>query len=164
MPGIQEATPPENDLAFLTAARIPDPRTPVCRKPLRETSNRFFITLPEKECNATFIALRVKKVQSPLALSDKMLKKTRTPTFFYEKPRMSGIFEQQRWVSRIPRNYRGAVYGWDQTMDNSGPGRMAPKIPIKNLYLAGAWTSPGGGYGAVIPSGLAFFAEVMKMR
>ncbi len=63
---------------------------------------------------------------------------------------------------RYTRNYRGAVYGWDQTMDNSGPGRMAPKTPIKNLYLAGAWTSPGGGYGAVIPSGLACFAEIMK--
>jgi all-trans-retinol 13,14-reductase len=63
---------------------------------------------------------------------------------------------------RYTRNYRGAVYGWDQTMDNSGPSRMAPKTPIKNLYLAGAWTSPGGGYGAVIPSGLACFAEIMK--
>jgi len=63
---------------------------------------------------------------------------------------------------RYTRNYRGAVYGWDQTLDNSGPSRMAPKTPIKNLYLAGAWTSPGGGYGAVIPSGLSCFAEIMK--
>lgn len=63
---------------------------------------------------------------------------------------------------RYTRNYRGAVYGWDQTMDNSGPSRMAQKTPIKNLYLSGAWTSPGGGYGAVIPSGLACFAEIMK--
>ena len=63
---------------------------------------------------------------------------------------------------RYTRNYRGAVYGWDQTLDNSGPRRMAPKTPIKNLYLAGAWTSPGGGYGGVIPGGLACFAEIMK--
>ena len=63
---------------------------------------------------------------------------------------------------RYTRNYRGAVYGWDQTVDNSGPNRLAPKTPIKNLYLAGAWTRPGGGYGAVIPSGLACFAEIMK--
>jgi len=63
---------------------------------------------------------------------------------------------------RFTRNYRGAVYGWDQTLDNSGPSRMAPKTPIKNLYLAGAWTSPGGGYSAVIPSGLGCFAEIMK--
>lgn len=63
---------------------------------------------------------------------------------------------------RYTRNYRGAVYGWDQTLDNSGPRRMAQKTPIKNLYLAGAWTNPGGGYSAVIPSGLACFAEIMK--
>jgi len=28
--------------------------------------------------------------------------------------------------------------------------------------LAGAWTRPGGGYGAVIPSGLQCFGEVMQ--
>jgi len=54
------------------------------------------------------------------------------------------------------------VYGWDQTLDNSGSNRLPYATPIKGLYLAGAWTSPGGGYGAVIPSGLACFAEIMK--
>ncbi|MCJ7611394.1 MAG: NAD(P)/FAD-dependent oxidoreductase, partial [Candidatus Aminicenantes bacterium] len=63
---------------------------------------------------------------------------------------------------RYTSNYRGAVYGWDQTLDNSGPNRLAHKTPVKNLFLAGAWTNPGGGYGAVIPSGLACFAEIMK--
>ncbi len=63
---------------------------------------------------------------------------------------------------RYTSNYRGAVYGWDQTLDNSGPRRMPHKTPVKNLYLAGAWTSPGGGYGGVIPSGLQCFAEIMK--
>ena len=63
---------------------------------------------------------------------------------------------------RYTRNYRGAVYGWDQTLGNSGPSRLPYKTPIKNLYLAGAWTSPGGGYGGVLPSGLACFAEIMK--
>ncbi|MCX6560617.1 MAG: NAD(P)/FAD-dependent oxidoreductase [Candidatus Aminicenantes bacterium] len=63
---------------------------------------------------------------------------------------------------RYTGNYRGAIYGWDQTVGNSGPQRMAPKTPIKNLYLAGAWTSPGGGYAAVVPSGLQCFAEIMK--
>lgn len=63
---------------------------------------------------------------------------------------------------RYTGNYRGAVYGWDQTLDNSGQNRMPHKTPVKNLYLAGAWTSPGGGYGAVIPSGLECFAEIIK--
>jgi phytoene dehydrogenase-like protein len=63
---------------------------------------------------------------------------------------------------RYTGNYRGAIYGWDQTVNNSGPQRMAHKTPLKNLFLAGAWTSPGGGYGAVIPSGLECFSEIMK--
>lgn len=60
------------------------------------------------------------------------------------------------------RNYRGAIYGWDQTLDNSGPDRLPHKTPIKNLYLSGAWTSPGHGYSAVFASGLQCFAEIMK--
>jgi phytoene dehydrogenase-like protein len=63
---------------------------------------------------------------------------------------------------RYTSNYRGAIYGWDQTLDNSGPRRLPYKTPIKNLYLAGAWTQPGHGYTAVIPSGLQCFGEIMK--
>lgn len=63
---------------------------------------------------------------------------------------------------RYTSNYRGAIYGWDQTLDNSMPRRLPHKTPVKNLYLAGAWTQPGHGYGAVIPSGLECFGEIMK--
>jgi prolycopene isomerase len=63
---------------------------------------------------------------------------------------------------RYTGNYRGAIYGWDQTLDNVEPRRLGHKTPIKNLYLAGAWTRPGGGYGAVIPSGLQCFGEIME--
>ena len=62
---------------------------------------------------------------------------------------------------RFTSNPRGAIYGWDQTVDNSGQRRFPQKTPIKNLYLSGAWTFPGGGYGACIPSGLACFGQVM---
>lgn len=63
---------------------------------------------------------------------------------------------------RFTSNPRGAIYGWDQTVDNSGQRRFPQRTPVKNLYLAGAWTFPGHGYGACVPSGLACFAEVMK--
>jgi len=63
---------------------------------------------------------------------------------------------------RYTGNYRGAIYGWDQTMNNTGPNRVPHSTPVKNLYLAGAWTQPGHGYGGVIPSGLECFAEIMK--
>jgi len=63
---------------------------------------------------------------------------------------------------RYTRNYRGAIYGWDQTVNNSGASRVPHRTPIRNLFLAGAWTSPGHGYGAVIPSGLQCFAAIME--
>jgi prolycopene isomerase len=63
---------------------------------------------------------------------------------------------------RYTGNYRGAVYGFDQTLNNSGQNRLGHKTPIKNLYLAGAWSRPGHGYGAVIPSGLECFGEIMQ--
>ena len=63
---------------------------------------------------------------------------------------------------RYTGHYRGAVYGWDQTMNNTGPNRVPHSTPIEDLYLAGAWTQPGHGYGAVVPSGLQCFAEIMK--
>jgi all-trans-retinol 13,14-reductase len=63
---------------------------------------------------------------------------------------------------RYTSNYRGAIYGWDQTVNNSGGRRVGHTTPIRNLFLAGAWTRPGHGYGAVIPSGLECFSEIMK--
>ena len=63
---------------------------------------------------------------------------------------------------RYTGHHRGAIYGWDQTVNNSGSARVGHETPIKNLYLAGAWSRPGHGYGAVIPSGLECFAEIMK--
>jgi prolycopene isomerase len=63
---------------------------------------------------------------------------------------------------RFTGHPRGAIYGFDQTVDNSGQRRFPQKTPIKNLYLAGAWTFPGHGYGACVPSGLSCFAQVMR--
>jgi all-trans-retinol 13,14-reductase len=63
---------------------------------------------------------------------------------------------------RYTSNYRGAVYGWDQTMNNSGQSRLAHHTPVKNLYLSGAWTKPGHGYGGVLWSGLECFGEIMQ--
>jgi all-trans-retinol 13,14-reductase len=63
---------------------------------------------------------------------------------------------------RYTSNYRGAAYGWDQTLDNSGATRVPHETPVKNLYLSGAWTRPGHGYGGVLYSGLECFSEIMK--
>ena len=63
---------------------------------------------------------------------------------------------------RYTGNYRGAVYGWDQTLDNCGATRLPHTTPIKNLYLSGAWTRPGHGYSAVLGSGLECFGAIMQ--
>jgi phytoene dehydrogenase-like protein len=63
---------------------------------------------------------------------------------------------------RYTGNYRGSIYGWDQTLDNSGMRRMGHSTPIANLYLSGAWTRPGGGYSAVLMSGIECFREATK--
>ncbi len=63
---------------------------------------------------------------------------------------------------RYTSNYRGAIYGFDQTLNNSGATRLPNKTPIKNLYLAGAWSSPGHSYGGVLWGGVQCFSEIMK--
>jgi all-trans-retinol 13,14-reductase len=63
---------------------------------------------------------------------------------------------------RYTGNDRGAIYGWDQTLDNSGERRVGHATPVRNLYLAGAWTRPGHGYGAVLRSGVECFSEIVQ--
>jgi phytoene dehydrogenase-like protein len=63
---------------------------------------------------------------------------------------------------RYTGHHRGAIYGWDQTVNNTGSSRVGHATPVKGLYLAGAWSRPGHGYGAVIPSGIECFGEIVK--
>ena len=63
---------------------------------------------------------------------------------------------------RYTGHHRGAIYGWDQTVGNSGGSRVGHGTPVPNLYLSGAWSRPGHGYGAVVPSGVECFAEVAR--
>jgi all-trans-retinol 13,14-reductase len=63
---------------------------------------------------------------------------------------------------RYTGHHRGAIYGWDQTVNNSGAARVGHATPVRNLYFAGAWSRPGHGYGAAIPSGLECFAEIVR--
>ena len=56
-------------------------------------------------------------------------------------------------LERYTANYKGAAYGWAHTPGQSGLSRLQPNTPIKNLYLAGHWTTPGGGTLTVALSG-----------
>jgi phytoene dehydrogenase-like protein len=51
---------------------------------------------------------------------------------------------------RFTRNPGGAIYGFDESMDNAFMNRINNRTPIKGLYLASAWGFPGGGYGGVL--------------
>jgi prolycopene isomerase len=53
---------------------------------------------------------------------------------------------------RYSLNVGGAIYGTDQTVENAHGGRLSAQTPIKNLFLAGAWTF-GGGMSAAMLSG-----------
>ncbi|MES2675765.1 MAG: FAD-dependent oxidoreductase [Pseudomonadota bacterium] len=60
-------------------------------------------------------------------------------------------------TSRTVRSYTlnpaGAPYGYAQTPQQAGGGRLPHASPVKQLYFAGAWTFPGGGFTGAILSG-----------
>jgi phytoene dehydrogenase-like protein len=100
----------------------------------------------EKERMADVLIRKVEKALLPGLSSAIEVKETGTP--------LTNV--------RYTGHHRGAIYGWDQTVNNSGSARVGHTTPIKNLFLAGAWSKPGHGYGAVIPSGVECFGEIVK--
>jgi len=59
------------------------------------------------------------------------------------------------------KNPRGTIFGWDNTVEQSLQRRLAQRTPIANLFLAGAWTFPGGGQSAVPISGRTAAATIL---
>ena len=60
------------------------------------------------------------------------------------------------------RNPEGAIYGFEQSMNNAFMNRIDNRTPIKGLYLASAWGNPGGGYGGVLRCGETTFRMMME--
>jgi prolycopene isomerase len=54
---------------------------------------------------------------------------------------------------RYTFNTGGAIYGYEQDVDNSGLNRLSNRTPVPGLYLSSAWTNPGGGFELVMLSG-----------
>jgi prolycopene isomerase len=63
---------------------------------------------------------------------------------------------------RYTGNTDGAIYGFEQSMDNAYMNRIENHTPIKGLYLAGAWGNPGGGYAGAFRSGEKTFQALME--
>lgn len=59
-------------------------------------------------------------------------------------------------------NPKGAIYGFNQTPDNSFMNRLGARTPIKGLYLASAWGNPGGGYSGVLLGGEKAFRAMVE--
>jgi phytoene dehydrogenase-like protein len=53
---------------------------------------------------------------------------------------------------RFTGNSGGAMLGWEMSPDQLGAARLPYYTPVRNLYLTGHWTQPGGGITPVIVS------------
>jgi len=60
------------------------------------------------------------------------------------------------------RNHEGAIYGYDESIDNSFMSRIDNRTPVKGLYLASAWGNPGGGYSGVLRSGYNTYSHIIE--
>jgi prolycopene isomerase len=60
------------------------------------------------------------------------------------------------------RNTEGAIYGFEQAMNNAYMNRIDNRTPVKGLYLAGAWGNPGGGYTGALRSGQITFGKIVE--
>jgi phytoene desaturase len=69
-----------------------------------------------------------------------------------------------RTMERYTLNLTGAIYGWEVSPDQVGPGRLGQETPIKNLFLAGHWTQPGGGVYGVTASGVQAAQKVLGYK
>ncbi len=58
-----------------------------------------------------------------------------------------------RTFEKFTGNPGGSIYGFNPTPRQYATRRSPGATPIDGLFLAGAWTSPGGGFSAVMRSG-----------
>jgi prolycopene isomerase len=66
-----------------------------------------------------------------------------------------------RTMERYTRNEGGALYGFDVSPAQVGPGRPDHVTPLAGLYLAGHWTRPGGGIAGVVTSGVQAARKIL---
>jgi len=95
-------------------------------------------------------------------LADSLIKRT-------EKiiPNLSSYIEKKEiatplTMERYTGNSKGAVYGWSQILSQSTLKRMGSKTFLKNLYLASAWTRPGGGMVGAMYAGEKTAEQLLK--
>ena len=60
------------------------------------------------------------------------------------------------------RNPEGAIYGYEQSITNAYMNRLENTTPYRGLYLASAWSNPGGGFQPCLDSGAQAFTALVK--
>jgi len=65
-------------------------------------------------------------------------------------------------MERYTGSTNGAIYGWSQIISQTGIKRLDFKTPIRNIYLASAWTQPGAGITGVMFSGERTADNILK--
>ncbi|MBW2721948.1 MAG: hypothetical protein JRC67_06980 [Deltaproteobacteria bacterium] len=63
---------------------------------------------------------------------------------------------------RYTKNPEGAIYGYEQSLRNSFMTRLGNTTPFKGIYLASAWSNPGGGFQPCLQSGVNAFKALVK--
>lgn len=66
-----------------------------------------------------------------------------------------------RALERFSLNRDGAIYGWENTPDQSLSKRLSNATPIDGLFLASAWSQPGCGTIAVMQAGFQVAQQIM---
>jgi len=82
-------------------------------------------------------------------------------------PGLTSMIEVQEAASpltnwRFTGNEEGAVYGFEQSLHHAYIERVDNRSPVKGLYMAGAWCTPGGGFWGVLLSGRMTFRKMME--
>lgn len=67
-------------------------------------------------------------------------------------------------MERYTGNYKGAIYGFANNVFQCGERRALLKTPLKNLYLAGAWTYPGSGISGTLYSGERAAMHILQIK
>ncbi|WP_036379266.1 FAD-dependent oxidoreductase [Muricauda sp. MAR_2010_75] len=65
-------------------------------------------------------------------------------------------------VQQYTSNPSGSVYGFAQTLEQSGTKRLRNNFLIPNLYFASAWAFPGGGFEGSITGGFLAALQMSK--
>jgi len=63
---------------------------------------------------------------------------------------------------RYTKNPKGAILGYEWSMNNAFMNRIKNQTPVKGLYLASAWGNPGGGFSGVMRGGQSTFKALME--